>query len=148
MPSPTTPTVPVSWGELIDKITILDIKLARLSAAAALANVGKEHALLSAIAAPAMLRPGVPEQVAALRDVNAALWIIEDAIREEEAANRFAAEFVRLARSVYHRNDERAAIKRRINALLDSELVEEKSYASFAPAPAPDTPAGVTEPAR
>lgn len=131
---PATPTVPVSWGELLDKLTILEIKRERITRAEALRNVENEHRALATIAAPALDQAGVATEVEALRSVNVALWEIEDAIREEEAAFRFGPEFIRLARAVYHRNDERAAIKRRINALLDSELVEEKSYSSFAAA--------------
>ena len=129
-----SPTVPVSWGELLDKLTILEIKRARIRRPEARANVEKEHRLLSATAAPALRAADLTPLLVALRRVNEALWEIEDAIREEEAEGRFGPEFIRLARSVYKRNDERAAIKRRINALLDSDLVEEKSYAGFADA--------------
>jgi len=124
-----TPNVPVSWGELLDKLTILQIKQARLTDPAALANVRREHDALAALAAPAMA--AVLADLAALRAVNEALWDIEDAIRAEEAAGRFDADFIGLARSVYRRNDERAALKRRINDRLGSELVEEKSYADW-----------------
>lgn len=120
------PRVPVSWGELLDKITILELKRDRIRDAHASANVVRELDLLEAIAAP------VSDQVALLvgrlRGVNAALWDIEDAIRLEEAGGRFGVEFVALARAVYTRNDERAAIKRAINDALGSVLVEEKSY--------------------
>lgn len=126
------PHVPVSWGELLDKITILELKRDRIREGTAAANVARELALLQAIAAP------VTDRVAALiddlREVNAALWEIEDAIREEEARGCFGAEFVALARAVYTRNDERAAVKRRINAALGSALVEEKSYKGLQPA--------------
>lgn len=125
------PDVPVSWGEALDKITILEIKSRRLSNPTALENVRKELALLRAVEAQVVGEP----RLAPLRDglvaVNEALWEIEDAIREKEAAGDFGPEFVELARSVYRRNDERAALKREINALLKSELVEEKSYASW-----------------
>jgi len=124
-----TPTVPVSWGELLDKITILAIKRRRLADPAALANVAREHALLLAVAAPALPRIAAP--LAELEAVNEALWDVEDAIRGEEAAARFGDRFVDLARQVYRRNDARAAIKRRINDLLGSALVEEKSYADW-----------------
>lgn len=132
MEQPASPMVPVSWGELLDKITILEIKRARIGRPEARSNVEKEHRLLSAIAADALARAELAPLLDALRAVNEALWEIEDAIREEEVEARFGAEFVRLARSVYLRNDERAAIKRRINALLGSELTEEKSYAGLA----------------
>lgn len=127
--TPDTPHVPVSWGELLDKITILAIKRRRLADPAALANVAREHNLLLAVAAPAL--PRVAALVAELEAINEDLWAIEDAIRAEEAAARFEAEFVRLARAVYRRNDARAAIKRRINDALGSALVEEKSYADW-----------------
>ena len=128
-PLPASPAVPVSWGELLDKITILEIKQARIASPEARANVDLEHRQLRAVGAAALDEPEVARLFAALRRVNEALWEIEDAIREEEARSRFGAEFIRLARSVYRRNDERAALKRRINALLGSELIEEKCYA-------------------
>ena len=124
-----TPSVPVSWGELIDKITILEIKRARLRREEARRNVAKEHALLRATAAEVLdeVAPLVDE----LKAVNERLWEIEDAIRGEEAESRFGPDFIHLARQVYRRNDERAAIKRRINERLESELVEEKGYADY-----------------
>ena len=131
-----TPAVPVSWGELLDKITILEIKRERIARADARANVEQEHRLLGAIGARALERAGIAPLLDALREVNAALWDIEDAIREEEARGRFGADFIRLARSVYQRNDERAALKREINLLLASDLIEEKSYAGAATRPA------------
>ncbi len=129
MSRPATPMVPVSWGELIDKVTILEIKRARIARPEALANIEAEYRELHAIAAAVLDGPDMPPLVTALRKVNAALWDIEDAIREEEAAGRFGRKFIRFARAVYTRNDERAAIKRRINAVLGSALIEEKSYA-------------------
>ena len=135
MKQQTSPTVPVSWGELLDKITILEIKRERIASPEALGNVEKEYRLLGAIGAAALERADVAALLLALRRVNEALWEIEDAIREEEAASRFGTDFIRLARSVYKRNDERAVIKRRINGLMKSELFEEKSYAGFAAEP-------------
>jgi hypothetical protein len=127
-----TPEVPVSWGELIDKITILEIKAARLKNAAALANVNKELKLLAAQADAALKTSAeLPALKQRLTKVNEALWEIEDKIREKEARQEFGAGFIALARSVYQNNDERAAIKRQINALLASELVEEKSYQPY-----------------
>lgn len=120
------PRVPVSWGELLDKITILELKRDRIGEVRALANVARELDLLQAIAAP--VSDSVASLVERLRGVNAALWDIEDAIRLKEAGGRFGVEFVALARAVYTRNDERAAIKRAINDALGSVLVEEKSY--------------------
>jgi len=126
------PVVPVSWGELIDKITILEIKSRKLKAETALANVRKELASLTEIVARDVQRRG---EAAELKDrltkVNEELWTIEDRIREKEAAQAFDAEFVALARSVYQRNDERSRIKREINLRLSSNLVEEKSYSAY-----------------
>lgn len=132
--TPTLPMAPVSWGELIDKITILEIKAERIAEPAAQANVARELALLRDVAAPVGEQPGLAALVDRLRAVNLALWRIEDDIREKEARAEFDDAFVALARSVYLTNDERAAIKRRINAALRSELVEEKFHA---PSPAP-----------
>lgn len=124
------PAVPVSWGELLDKLSILEIKRRRIADDEARSNVEREHALLAPIAAPALAMEGIAALMEALRGVNAALWDIEDAIRGEEAQGAFGSEFVRLARAVYRRNDERGAIKRAINLRLGSALIEEKSYAA------------------
>ena len=123
------PSVPVSWGELLDKITILEIKRARIERPHALANVEREHRALSEAAARVIGIDGLAPLLQRLKRVNEILWDVEDAIREQEADARFGTRFVALARSVYKTNDERAAIKRAINALLRSELIEEKSYA-------------------
>jgi len=127
-----SPTVPLSWGELIDKITILEIKSERIGRAEALAHVAREHRLLSGIGALALQVEAVRLLYDELRRVNSMLWDAEDAIRDAEAKAQFGPEFVQLARSVYKTNDERAMLKRRINDLLGSELVEEKSYAGTA----------------
>ena len=129
MASLACPSVPVSWGELLDKVTILEIKRDRIARADARANVMHELDLLGRIAVPAMASDGVEGLVADLKQVNEQLWQIEDAIRLREAAQDFGADFVALARSVYRQNDRRAAIKRAINDQLGSDLVEEKSYA-------------------
>lgn len=129
MTAPCMPLVPVSWGELIDKLTILEIKLARIDRVDAQANVAREREQLMRVAAPVL--EGVAALMAELRAINEELWTVEDAIRAEDAAGRFGERFVALARAVYRRNDERARVKRRINDLLGSELIEEKSYASF-----------------
>jgi hypothetical protein len=124
--------VPISPGELLDKITILRIKSLRLSDAAKLVNVRRELGLLEQArqaVLPEDAQLGVDE--AQLEQVNAALWDIEDRIREHEAMQRFDAVFIELARSVYIRNDERAAIKQRINQKLNSAIVEEKSYQPY-----------------
>jgi len=131
-PKIATPHVPVSWGELIDKITILEIKAVRLTSAAALQNVRNELAQLTEKTLPL---GDMAHQVAPLKadltHVNEALWEIEDKIRDKEAAKAFDAAFIELARSVYVTNDKRAALKRQINQLLASELVEEKGYAAY-----------------
>lgn len=128
----STPLVPVSWGELLDKLTILDIKRARLAQPEARANVEREAAALRPYGAAVLSHPAIGAAFGELARVNERLWDIEDAIRIAEHEARFGADFVTLARAVYQRNDERAAIKRRINDLLGSELVEEKSYAACA----------------
>ena len=123
---------PVSYGELIDKITILEIKSSRISDAAKLANVRNELDLLNAIwdGNPAA-QTDIARERGQLLAVNQALWDIEDAIRGKERVQSFDQEFIELARSVYFRNDERAAFKRAINCKLGSELVEEKSYQDY-----------------
>lgn len=124
--------VPVSPGELLDKITILRIKSERMSDAAKLANVRHELGLLESTwraAVPAGLDLAAEER--ALTAVNGRLWDIEDQLREQEGARRFDADFIELARAVYINNDQRAAIKKRINIALGSVLVEEKSYQQY-----------------
>jgi uncharacterized protein DUF6165 len=128
----TQPRVPISHGELIDKITILEIKAERIGDAAKRANVGAELEQLEAVwQREAAGAADIAAERAALLAVNEALWDIEDRIREKERTHSFDAEFIELARSVYIRNDERAAIKRTINERLGSALVEEKSYQSY-----------------
>jgi hypothetical protein len=124
--------VPVSPGELLDKITILRIKSARMRDASKLANVRTELEALERIwnASP-YAAVDVASDVSALLAVNERLWTIEDDIRDKERAQTFDGEFVRLARAVYIENDERAAIKRRLNVKLGSSLIEEKSYAEY-----------------
>ncbi len=127
-----TISVPVSHGELIDKITILEIKSERIGDAAKRANVRNELDLLNATwSADVASRKDIAPARAQLRAVNEALWEIEDRIRFKEKSRAFDAEFIELARSVYIRNDERAAIKRVINETLGSTLVEEKSYQDY-----------------
>lgn len=128
MTGTSVPAVPVSWGELLDKLTILEIKRRRIDRPDARANVEKEYRALACVSESALLHPEVLELLEALRQVNKDLWQIEEAIRLKEAEADFGSDFVRLARSVYLINDERAAIKRRINEALSSGLIEEKSY--------------------
>jgi hypothetical protein len=126
--------VPVSPGELLDKITILRIKSARMRDAGKLANVRIELEALERIwNASRYAAVDVAGELSALLAVNERLWTIEDDIRDKERAQSFDADFVRLARAVYVENDERAAIKRRLNVKLGSSLIEEKSYAEYKP---------------
>jgi hypothetical protein len=124
--------VPISPGELIDKITILEIKSQRMTDATKLHNVRTELSLLSDTwQASPFSATDISAEWSGLRDVNGKLWDIEDRIRDKERDGRFDAEFIELARAVYVTNDERAAIKKRINTKLGSALVEEKSYADY-----------------
>ena len=124
--------VPVSFGELLDKIAILQIKSERMTDAAKLTNVRNE---LSALEKTWMAHPAAGHDIARLRAdlkaVNERLWVIEDDIRLKEKARAFDDGFVQLARSVYIENDERARIKREINVALGSAYVEEKSYEDY-----------------
>lgn len=122
--------VPVSWGEIFDKITILEIKSERMSEPAKLANVRRELALLMA-KSDAVLESIVTLK-AKLKAVNEELWGIEDDIRDCEREKDFGPRFVALARAVYVTNDRRADVKRDINIALSSGLVEEKSYKPYA----------------
>jgi hypothetical protein len=127
-------SVPVSPGELLDKITILRIKSSRMSDAQKLANVRIELKVLEETwGASPYAKSDIAADVTALLQVNERLWVIEDDIRDKERAQAFDSEFIRLARAVYFENDERAAIKRRINLKLGSTIVEEKSYAEYKP---------------
>jgi len=127
----TTPHVPTSWGELIDKITILEIKVERLESEAARANAAHELGLLQEIASPVLAGGQTAELVQRLKTLNQALWGIEDQIREHERAGTFDAAFIALARSVYKTNDARGAVKRELNLALGSGLIEEKSYKPY-----------------
>jgi len=124
--------VAVSWGELIDKIAILEIKRARLTDPAQRANVEAEFAILID-ARDAALPPDadIAADSQALLDVNRALWDIEDDIRARERARDFGPDFIALARAVYQTNDRRAAIKRSLDEALGSDIVEEKSYPDY-----------------
>ena len=125
-------SVPVSFGELLDKIAILQIKSERMSDPAKLANVRNE---LDALETTWMAHPAAGHDIvqlrAELKAVNARLWVIEDDIRLKEKAQAFDDEFIRLARSVYFENDTRARIKKDINLALGSAYVEEKSYEDY-----------------
>jgi hypothetical protein len=127
------PMVPVSWGELLDKITILQIKQERLADAAKRANVLRELNALAATAAPKIAQAG--DLLQELKKVNESLWEIEDRIRDKERDQAFDAEFIALARAVYVTNDKRSDLKRQMNRALGSALVEEKSYRPYAQNP-------------
>jgi hypothetical protein len=124
--------VEIAPGELIDKITILEIKLEKISDPAKLANIRHEYEILTAV-----FRSHLTEtsQVATLtrdlKDTNLQIWRIEDDIRDHERDGNFGENFVKLARSVYRTNDKRAELKRRINDLMNSKIVEEKSYSAY-----------------
>lgn len=123
------PLLPVAWGEVFDKLTILEIKQARLTSPAQQAHVAREHAELLACAGDlARFPPALAAAVAELKAINDTLWDIENGKRDCERRQCFDAHFIRLARDVYLYNDQRAAIKRRINDLLGSTLVEQKSH--------------------
>ena len=132
MSQESTVTIEVAPGELIDKITILEIKSQHIADAAKLKNIHTELSTLIAArdkAIPASQQ--LTELTLKLKEANQRLWHIEDGIRDCERQQRFDAEFVDFARSVYKTNDLRSAIKRQINDLLGSRLVEEKSYAPY-----------------
>ena len=122
--------IPTSIGELIDKITILEIKLERIDDPNKLINIENELDALESIHIPHL--GGFDDLMRDLKIVNEKLWVIEDAIRRKESKKEFDKEFIDLARSVYLTNDERSKIKRKINELTGSSLIEEKSYDEYA----------------
>ncbi|HET6379240.1 MAG TPA: DUF6165 family protein [Methylocella sp.] len=124
--------IEVGPGELIDRITILEIKLENIRDEAKLVNVRREYALsMRALRSEVPKSAALDALTAGLKEVNGQLWQIEDDIRALERAKSFGGEFIRLARSVYRMNDRRAALKREINRLLASSIVEEKSYEAY-----------------
>jgi hypothetical protein len=123
--------VPISVGELIDKIVILEIKSERIKNANQLANIANELGALRAVRLGDVDRARLDALSAELKRVNANLWDVEDSIRECDARGDFGDDFIELARAVYRFNDERARLKKAINVELGSRLVEEKSYKSF-----------------
>jgi Family of unknown function (DUF6165) len=124
--------VPLSPGELLDKITILRIKAARMTDATKVQNVRLELSLLENTWRDSGCADfDVAADERALQSVNEKLWVVEDRLREKEAARAFDPEFIELARTVYMANDERAAIKKRVNLQLGSRIVEEKSYKPY-----------------
>ena len=126
-----TPVVPISWGELIDKITILEIKDLKIDSITANKNIRKELKHLLDIANLNNIPENIKSLKTELKNVNLRLWDVEDSIREKELAGEFDKAFIELARSVYRLNDVRAKTKQSINLILQSELVEEKSYKDF-----------------
>ena len=125
-------SVPVSVGEVVDKVTILEIKSERISDKAKVANVKAElDALRPLVSGGVFDSDEVVELTNGLRAVNGELWDIEDNIRAEEAAGRFGERFIELARAVYVTNDRRAELKKKINLATGSQLVEEKSYEDY-----------------
>ena len=124
--------IPISPGELLDKITILRIKSQRISDPEKLANVRKELEMLDTIWSDSVNQDDIIQQLTAeLTSINEELWDIEDDIRDEEREKRFGDRFIELARSVYVTNDKRAEAKKKINLHLGSEIVEEKSYQDY-----------------
>lgn len=127
-----TPKVNISWGELFDKITILEIKLKNLKTISALKNVKKEHELLYRIYHESFAKNAIAKQLLLdLKLVNQKLWDIEDRIRDKERDKTFDKDFIELARGVYFTNDDRSNIKRKINDTFQSEFIEEKSYTDY-----------------
>jgi len=124
--------IPISPGELLDKITILEIKSARIDSAEKKANVNKELAMLNDVWTNAVTEDSdIKSMRSEMKSINETLWDIEDDIRDEERDKRFESRFVELARSVYVTNDQRADVKKRINLYLKSDIVEEKSYQDY-----------------
>lgn len=124
--------VPVSPGEVLDKITILEIKSERISDAGKLANVKRELELLQAAWQNSVDEDETVRRIHdQLKTINEALWEIEDDIRDKERAREFDEVFIELARSVYVTNDQRANAKKELNVYLGSEIVEEKSYQDY-----------------
>ncbi len=124
--------IPISPGELLDKITILEIKSERIESADKKANVNKELAMLNDVWSNAVTEDAdIKAMRSEMKSINETLWDIEDDIRDEERDKRFEARFIELARSVYVTNDQRADVKKRINLYLKSDIVEEKSYQEY-----------------
>ncbi len=124
--------VELAYGELLDKMTILQIKSERITDESKLSNVNKELNLLNALwKSDEKSSVDIASEFTALKDINEKIWDIEDGIRDKERVKEFDQEFIELARSVYFSNDKRAEIKRTINLKLGSELIEEKSYADY-----------------
>jgi len=126
-----TPCVPISWGELVDKITILEIKLLKIFNNKSRDNIEKELKYLEEVADFKNMPEEIKDLKLELKTVNHKLWDVEDSIRDKDLLGEFDDTFLELARSVYRLNDLRARLKKSINLNLKSELVEEKSYKNF-----------------
>lgn len=127
-----TPLIQISWGELFDKLTILKIKLTKLKDKNALWNVKTEHDQLIKIYNKNFLQNSNAKLlISDLKQINEKLWDIEDKIREKERNKTFDEEFIELARNVYMTNDQRSSIKRNINEIFGSKIIEEKSYSDY-----------------
>jgi hypothetical protein len=126
-----TPFIPISWGELLDKISILEIKILKITSMNARQNIAKELKYLTDIANLNNTTVEIQTLKSELKEVNLKLWDVEDKIREKESVSEFDKVFIELARSVYRLNDVRAKTKQSINLILQSELLEEKSYKDF-----------------
>src|SRR5262249_3166415 len=128
----SAPKVQISWGELIDKITILEIKVQRLTSKEITEKICRELAALNSIASTMLSeRMDIRTLKQQLKSINETLWEIEDKIRAKEATKSFDQQFIELARSVYINNDKRGNLKQHINILLRSEFVEEKQYTPY-----------------
>ena len=126
------PNIPVSWGELIDKITILELKHKKIDSQLARENIEHELALLLKLYEDGIDKTAcINDLKRDLESVNRDLWNVEDSLREKEAKNIFDSEFIELARSVYKLNDKRFAIKQKLNAETASEIIEEKVYPKY-----------------
>ena len=126
-----TPSTPLSIGELVDKITILEIKKQNINDQNKLKNVKFELDTLNSIFNKLNVKNKISNEIKSLREINKKLWVIEDDIRDEERKSKFGDSFIKLARSVYFTNDKRAEIKKVINLKTNSGLIEEKSYQSY-----------------
>ncbi|MFT5540495.1 MAG: hypothetical protein ACI82H_002027 [Alphaproteobacteria bacterium] len=132
MADPTSITIHISPGEVLDRLTILEIKSERMTDAAKLANVRHELEELAAVVAKTVpIRNDIRALHVELKTINAKLWEIEDEIRDCERGKDFGEKFVALARAVYITNDERSRVKRSINEALGAGLIEEKSYQPY-----------------
>ena len=126
------PLIPISWGELFDKLTILQIKLENLQDKNALKNVKIEYNQLYIIYNKNFLENEKAKLfMINLKKINNKLWNIEDEIREKEKNKTFDEEFIKLARNVYITNDQRSYVKKKINKTFNSEIIEEKSYQDY-----------------